>query len=356
VFGSKGLVKTLRSAKIAEKHQEVVGIIFERLDVNELETAELDILLKYAVTCGHRKVVATLIDHGKCNVNQCKKELYKRMTDWPLISHASDPIIVKLLLDAEAVVDNRHYESVFAASCRNLRLDSVKMLLEAKADVNRGYYGGTTLQHAICAPCTDEQAEDKVAIIKLLIEARAHTCGLRRHRTALGACMDAPESSNRVITAKALLFHDPNWKTPREANDEVPLLIACRASERDPAVFRALIDAGEDVNWMNPIIACLILRLGDDFTKHSPRITRDILHMLLDAGANPFIESEGLTLLMLVLRYELYEDDRGTDAVHSVLISYLLEFILHSPDIATLSVTATTETGDHDSDSPCLPV
>jgi ankyrin repeat protein len=264
VLGSKSLVGILKSFYYLgadENRSDVVGSIFERLNLNALDSKELDMMLLFATISGNRKAVAALIAHGKCNVNQCEVAGFgPNAESFPLISRASDAVVVKLLLDANAVVDNPRHESVFQEACGKLRVESVKLLLEAKADMNsvRPEFGA--LELAIRAPCTDEQVEDKTALIKLLIEAGARTrhstlqqgTRFRRHRehsTALGYCMDAGDDSNRAATLKALLLHDPSLMYPYY--QETPLLLACKAVHRDPAVFRVLIDAGDNVNAYN---------------------------------------------------------------------------------------------------------
>jgi ankyrin repeat protein len=312
--------------------EEAVSIVFELLNIERLSSDVSNKLLRAAVSRGYRPIVAALVAHGRCNVNQhASVPLFERTIYRPLISWASDPVVVKLLLDAKAVVDNPDNETVFAAACQELRVDSVKMLLEAKADVNAGRTM-PALQHTIRASCTDEQAEDKVAILRLLLEAGADTRRFFRSANALESCIGASESSSRAITAKALLLHDlslMNW-----SENGTPLVYACEVEQKDPALFKVLIDAGDDVNACNDkgfsIIALLLATLrGKKWPiLHPPRATRESMHVLLDAGADPLFYMNGYTLVMMVL---LEPRRIYTDAACNILLTDILEFILRRP-------------------------
>jgi ankyrin repeat protein len=174
-------------------------------------------------------------------------------------------------------------ETVLLAACKNLRLDSVAMLLEAKADVNGGHFS-CALEHAIRAPCADGRADDNIAVILRLIQAGANTHRFHQHSNALACCVDAEEDSNRAITAKALLLNDPSLMA--RSGGVTPLLLACMARQRDPALFNVLIDAGDDVNACDKAgfstTACLLMHLqGEEVhleVRHPPHVTREILH------------------------------------------------------------------------------
>jgi hypothetical protein len=374
VFSSESLLTILRNALYIrhedKNHREVVGIVFKRLNLNELPSGDLAILLQYAVMCDNPEVVAALIAHGKCDVNQHEVEpCAGKAKGFPLISKTSDPDVIRLLIDAKAEVDNpkigglmasdQKYETVFATACTKLRVDSVKVLLEAKADVNGGgNTQATALQHAIRAPCTDDQVKDKFALIKLLIESGAHTRGfirgstvlqlilavqtggpshLAQHSYALGYCMDADDSCNRVITAKTLLRHDPK----KYSCNGTTLLFACNALHRDPAVFRVLINGGDKVNAYDTsghtILSRLLTSLEGERGAHPPRATQQVLLMLLDAGADPRLGSRSATLMMILSSGDSMNTGRYmncyTDSICSILISDILESILHRPVI-----------------------
>jgi ankyrin repeat protein len=316
--------------------EEAVSIVFERLYIKRLSSDVSNMLLRVATARGYRTIVAALVAHSRCNVNQHTSFPSIEGTIYcPLISEVSDPVVVKLLLDAKAVVDNPDNETVFQAACERLRVDSVKMLLKAKADVNAGRVI-PALQRTIRASCTDEQAGDKVAILRLLLEAGADTRRFCRSANALESCIGASESSNRAITAKALLLHDPslmNW-----SENGTPLIYACRSSNRDPALFKVLIDAGDDVNACDKrgfsIIALLLTTLRGDssLSLYPPRETRESMHVLLDAGADPLFYMNGYTLMMMVLLEPVY-GVTYTDAACNILLTDILEFILRRPSV-----------------------
>jgi ankyrin repeat protein len=342
VLGTKNLAQVLKSVFCGtcrgDVMEEAVTIVFERLNIEMLDSYDSNMLLKEAVSHGFRTMVAAIVSHGRCNVNQ--REYYRFPGDitchHPLISEASDPAIVKLLLDANAVVVNPNNETVFAAACKGLRVDSVKMLLEAKADVNAGR-GVSALQHALRDACGDEKADDMAAILRLLLGAGADTRRAGRFDTVLELCIDTIKGS--ASTAKALLLLDPSLIS-RSANG-TPLMYACRASKRDPALFKVLIDAGDDVNACDDkgysIMALLLTTVKGrsyDFICYSPRETQESMHSLLRAGADPLFYNNGHTLMMMALMAEQH-GATYTDGACSALIADLVEFILHRRVVAT---------------------
>jgi ankyrin repeat protein len=341
VLGTKNLVEVLKrvfcgmcSGDVVE---ETVNIVFERLNIDMLDSCDSNKLLKDAVFHGFRTMVAAIVSHGRCNVNE-RYSTYLGSTPfhYHLISEASDPAIVKLLLDAKAVVDNPDNETVFTAACQGLRVDSVKMLLEAKADVNAGR-GMSALQHALWYARGDEKADDMAAILRLLLEAGADTFRVGHHAHALELCIDTIKGS--ASTAEALLLLDPSLIS-RSANG-TPLMYACGASNGDPALFKVLIDAGDDVNACDDngfsILALLLTsaRGKNPYFVCSPRKAQESMHALLHAGADPlFYNNGGHTLMMMMLM----ADQHGatyTDGAYSAFIADLVEFILHRRVVAT---------------------
>jgi ankyrin repeat protein len=354
---------------LGQKQMLVVDLIFSRLGrslpvpVEDSDTSSdallFDKMLENAVKCSHREIVKILIDSGKCDVN---REIRTYISDitlrHPLLSLAHDPAVVRLLLDAKAVVNREGCETVFQASCTQFSFDSVMMLLEANADVNGGGpWALSALQWAARAPCTDEQADEKADILELLIDAGANTIRMWKSDSILEMCMNSGTSANRVVTAQTLLANVPSlwihgyWR-------ETPLMLACKTYIRDPAQFRGLIDAGDDANARDKygvsVLGYLFKHANNGSGVHSARKTREILHMLLDQGANPLLDATGngcTVLMLIVLRATNCFGGNGADypnAANTAFISDILEFILHHPDIHSLTVDDTVD------DPPCL--
>jgi ankyrin repeat protein len=86
-------------------------------------------LLMYAAIAGRGDIVKKLIGDGYYDVNN----EYRYQTP---LSCASDPAIIKQLLDAKADVNPAGCSSVLRAVSEQYQLESVKMLLSAGADIN----------------------------------------------------------------------------------------------------------------------------------------------------------------------------------------------------------------------------
>jgi ankyrin repeat protein len=339
VLEANNLYDTLSSAfeniKTEKGQSDLMDVIIPKLDLDGLPVYQLNSILKMAVSCSNLAIVTTLVDEGKCDVNECSVSRYKEIYIYdPLISNASDPLVIQLLLEAKAVVSGDRFETVFRASCMKLRSDGVQALLEAGADVNMGVCSVSAVFHAIHAPCTDEQREDKVAVLKMLVLAGADLGGY----VAMNECLSARNDSNRELTLRVLLPYSSTMLL-RANRGETPLLRACQGYDRDPGLFRTLIDAGDNVNASSrdesSVISCLLRCHGFGNILHPFRRTRNVMQILLDAGADPFIDTDGYSVLMILIHQQSNPVIYG-DAPSSILIRDILKFILYHPDLTTL--------------------
>jgi hypothetical protein len=338
IFGQNKLLILLRDALCREHpHISTGSLLLSRIDINELSSADSSEVLFFAVQCDYREMVLELLDRGQCDVNKVSFRHCNwstRINPWinpkvRILSQASDPAVVQLLLDAKAEAHHTDCRTILEAACIHLRPDAVSLLMKAGAPT-QGYERALTL--AIQAPCTDARADDKIAVLTQLIKAGAAVDDDDNRRFSLDVCKEASPDSHKYITALTLLKNDPDlWKGdekdryryPRQAPVELQLLAACQEPTRDPAYVRALVDAGVNVNTMDirnnsrtPLDYLL-------YNRHqSPRQTSEILKMLLNAGVD--IMCDNLLLMKLVRSLP--------DSACSVYINDILEAMLHGSD------------------------
>lgn len=154
-----------------------------------------------------------------------------------------------------------------------------EMLRMLGIDINtldRYNYGMTALMHA----ATYREPDMVRALCELGADVNAVDDG---HGTALSHAA-LQTNTACVIELCRQPGIDPNIRiTAREFRGETPLMYACWKCE--PSAVRALIDCGADLNAAKEV--------GDRFTplmfalNNRPRAARNIVEMLLEAGADP---------------------------------------------------------------------
>jgi ankyrin repeat protein len=230
---------------------------------------------------------------------------------------------------------------------------AVKMLIDAKADVNRDVDGkNTLLQYAMgvssgcVALVAGEPIDVRISIINLLLTAGAKTRGLRDGFTALTLCCDS-EAPMWLLepVIRALVSHDRTLLDEVDENGWTPVTMA--VSKTNAPVVKLLLDMGAGVDKKPskhtrsqlPVLFHLRHMFGYCFPCES---ARSILCMLLDAGADPMeCDDDGRTVFMNIWekmrrdnlrRMNIPRSDRFIhDYVADILIVDIINHILSVP-------------------------
>jgi ankyrin repeat protein len=253
-------------------------------------------LLIYAAACGDAALVARLLSSG-CDVTGV-------VCSSTALAHATDPAIIRMLLDAKADVDPPGCVHMLKAACSKLRPDAVKALLDAGAGVGKDKHDNPALVFAISTEVPPEKVEDHVAIINLLVDAGADTRSLRRGQSALQSCFHClrMNKENVVIrTIEVLLRRDPGLLECRNEEGLTPLMYLLNEGMLCPAVAKALVDAGADVEAADQRGRTPLHHLlGGGRGGCAKYLEKwEILQLLLGAGARATAcDGEGKTVLM----------------------------------------------------------
>jgi ankyrin repeat protein len=259
--------------------------------------------LAYAADCGSRLLTDALLALD-VDVNAVHGQFRGHIVPaWTTLSKAADADIVEVLLAAGADVNPESCDTVLRGACEKLQHSVVKMLLDAKADVNRIGKSDPALFYAVFAEC--KNIDDKITTINLLFDSGASARDAVDGKSIL-------HKHGRVTQMKAfqrdvspvlhlLLARDPGMLECRDHMGQTPLMAMVAASRKYPWLIRALLDAGVDVRAVDRRGFSALFHL---FTKGIAAYSgdaevREILQMLLQAGADPTICGvEGETLLM----------------------------------------------------------
>jgi hypothetical protein len=223
-------------------------------------------------------------------------------------------------------------DTVLQGACEKLRPESVKLLLGAGADVNKGEI--SALKIAINTRCPNDRVGDKIEIINMLLDAGASTRDCIDRKTVLHmpyTCWEqlADEPSYNLVAAyTAVLARDPGLVHCRDDRGATPLLSVARRHSAPPALIKVLIDAKADVNAVDAEgeTACSLwsFELYGYCTPKSDKEanTRRCLQLLLAAGADPTLCNDGeKTLLMQLVdnHYNYGLPERGFEGAPAVL-------------------------------------
>jgi ankyrin repeat protein len=258
---------------------------------------DTDVVLLHAATCGCEDVVTYMLASGTCDINKVHKEtmyingkciIFQRTA----LAAASDPAMIKLLLDSKASVNPKNGVSVLAMAVRRFETDAVKMLLEAGVNVTKSSNKWTLMDICIysyrrCATVSQNQ----IALINLLLKEGMMTWDLYDGSTALTLCATQADMPKWKPLMQALLAHDPALLNMPDEQGMTPLLASV---ECGPSQYQ--------------------------FTK-----------FLLDVGANPTLcDHRGITALMKLWDFlPLSAEFRqvSTDAYCTMLIKWLLDAV-----------------------------
>jgi ankyrin repeat protein len=125
-----------------------------------------NVLMFHAAAAGSVKMLTGYLANGKCDVNvvfdirqyryfQCYR--FKSLANATVLSVASDPAVIQLLLDAKADVNPPGCASVLTAALANNRLDAVNVLIEAGASLEAACAGDPSLLLGAATVMRDSQ-------------------------------------------------------------------------------------------------------------------------------------------------------------------------------------------------------
>jgi ankyrin repeat protein len=228
--------------------------------------------------------------------------------------------------------------STLTAACSELNYDAVKMLLDAKACAKGSYPRLGPLYHTILAECTDAQVNHKIAILNLLLDNGASSGSAPdscEGCTALHECVGAPEETMPGVSMEVLINRNPDLLEQRNDDGWTPLMSAMFYKHREVSRIKVLLDAGADVHT-TCTTGTVFHSLFIHFSHHSPRQTRDIARLLLNAGADPTVaDAEGVTVLMTILLVQDHymgccSDATSSefDAIQCIFIRDILDYML----------------------------
>jgi hypothetical protein len=225
--------------------------------------------------------------------------------------------MVRLLLDARASVNPQQgYQTTLRGACEQLQIDSVKMLLEAGADVNQGGRH-SALYYAVCAECPDDRLSDKMDLINLLFRAGAAAYDDNGgpsifHKKLSRERFREVDVDVDISPVFALLLHRyPAMLHYRDKTGATALLVQLCEIKRSRWIVQALIDAGADLfvrDDKNQSAFYYLLSCANVVVDDNGRGTDDVattrvyLQRLLAAGVDPTVcPDDGNTLLMHLL-------------------------------------------------------
>jgi ankyrin repeat protein len=244
----------------------------------------------------------------KCDEVDVNATVYSRTTAarTPL-SGASEPHIIKMLLDAKADVNPKDCETVLRGACAALRVDAVQMLLEAKAGVNwQPEDGQSATSYAVYRSTHGERTvNDQLDIINLLCDAGAKPWDVFGSKNDLSQGF----SCNNREDARAfafLLSRRPELLEARDSAGRTPLLAMAGNYSSKKGIIEVLVDAGADVLAADDENQTVLLHAFDKSFVSRDTYTENMrvyLQFLLEAGADPVQGSDrdGNTLLMRVI-------------------------------------------------------
>jgi ankyrin repeat protein len=330
--------KYLMIAFMAESFS-TARLLLDRIcdSVDMTSSTEAQLFLIYAAGCGKIDLLTRLLNEGNCKVNAAIQQHYGENTrTYGPLSQASDPAVIKVLLEAKANVNPKRGDCALRGACTMLRPDAVKMLIDAGANANDVNFGRTSLIYALEAKCTAEQADDLTKVVKLLLEAGVDTFG---NIAPLQLCTN-PNQPYQKEAMKALLKHDPCMADDVDSSGLTALMCATMSHTRSPSALSVLTDAGvrlDDVGDQGKPALFFAFKYVDEVWKgiRRPRYMRECLQLLLRAGADPTVtDKRGWTLLMDLIgfqdpcrMYPYIVDDH----VSRILISDILDAIVNSP-------------------------
>jgi ankyrin repeat protein len=245
-----------------------------------------------AVLCGCSAVVASLIKN-KADVNSVFEDEHESFT---AVSLASEPEIVRMLIDAKANMSPMGCVSPLHTAFVEFQPESVKMLLDAGA-ARLPYYNlvGESVYHRILHyPCTEATAEAKLATVVLLLNKGTRISDSLPD-IAEDPCME--RIMDAVLQRRPELLHEVHFGgTGKEKT-----LLYCAVENKKVRMVKYLVSIGADVNNRNAV-SLLPLLISHQQSTSCAR-SRAILRILTDAGLDLSERDDmGRTAFMNALR------------------------------------------------------
>jgi ankyrin repeat protein len=255
-----------------------------------------------------------------------------RKDPWTVLSEASDPEIIKMLLEYHASPNPRNCGTVLRVACQKLQVDSVKTLLKARASAAVPDSGASALFYAVYAVCPENRVDDKIALVNLLLDAGADACDINVGQSVLHWCLGYRSIDNAVLDV--LLARCPALLHYRDDDDGTTVLMTMSMTRIIyPRLIRTLLDAGADAKATdddNQTALFHLFSLEDDEVSVNVGGIREALLMLLSAGTDPTVcRDNGDTLLTQMLLLSMTR--HHSDAAVSTWIGDILDSVLLRP-------------------------
>ncbi len=284
-------------------------------DVNTLTTERGETVLMTASRAGNVDAVKVLLDHG---ADANAKETFRGQTslmwaaaeDHPavvklLLAHGADPKVMssdrdttppKLMAGTPAAPISKGGLTALIFAARQGSIESAKVLIEAGADINQGDADGNNPLLIAILNNHDELAQ-------ILIDK--------------GADVNAANKDGRAPLFAAVDAHDVDW------SDRPLVKEADKVSSLD--VIRSLIAHKANVNAQLKSVSIIKKAAQDSadrtlstgatpFMRAARSGDVEVMHMLLDAGADPKLANkDGVTALIVAAGAGYTDSNRGTE-------------------------------------------
>jgi hypothetical protein len=166
-----------------------------------------------------------------------------------IFSYVSDPEMVEDLLWLQCPV------RMLEASCTDLQMQSVEMIIKHVEDGGdvENTFAGIPLSNTIAMTCAPERFDDKVALVRFLMDALdrgvicrdCHYSRLPALQQALNSCAERCFDETAPRIAAMLCDKDPSLLESRDERGRTPLMLAVRSG--NAGMVRFLLGRGADL-------------------------------------------------------------------------------------------------------------
>jgi hypothetical protein len=272
---------------------------------------------------GNMRIVQSFIDAG-VDVNGVPAGAGADVTP---LAVASDPAMVRHLLDAKANANPSENVSVVKEACARLQPESVRMLLDAGADVNGGNVYDKPIAAALWAVPTADHPNAMLEVVKLLLDARASVKRVcEQGGSALHACVSNSAMSRDPVpvpheVVELLLSHDAGLL--EALNDDGMSAVALSVYNANEAMLKFFINYITNRDMLEMSREPLISYAVKYWIYAPPEILDDkqnVIPILLEAGIDPLrLNAAGETVLMIAVgEGDPYEEEGMPEDDHAV--------------------------------------